>query len=254
MQSPWNAASRQRARTWVRTAVFPLTYRYGGFGLPAPDAAAVRAAGYSSQIGQDLLLDRHVFAGKCNGVIVDVGAHDGVAMSNSLFLERERGWTALCIEPNPVVYEQLVEARPRCANVAIGPTEGSFPFRRITGYSEMLSGLESSYSASDLRRIEREIETHGGSWELIDVPLKRLDTLLREVGLDSVDVLSIDVEGGELGVLGSIDLREFHVRAVVVENNHRSWRTAFALRQQGYQLLVRLGWDEVYLPSTTTLV
>jgi FkbM family methyltransferase len=239
---------------WAQTALFPLTYRYGGFGLPVPSAAAVRAAGYSSQIGQDLLLDRHVFAGKRNGVFVDVGAHDGVTLSNSLFFERERGWTALCVEPNPVVYEQLVTARTLCANVAIGPRQGTFKFRRIAGYGEMLSGLESSYSDRDRRRIERDIEAHGGSWELIDVPLKRLDTLLREVGLGSIDVLSIDVEGGELGVLRSINLREFSVRAVVLENNFRSWRTAFAMRQQGYQLLTRLGWDEIYLPTSTRLI
>ncbi len=245
---------RQLLARWGRTAAFPLTYRYGAFAIPAANAETVRAAGYSSQIGQDLLLDRHIFTGKRGGVFVDVGAHDGVTLSNSLFFERERGWTGLCIEPNPAVYEQLVKKREMCANVATRPTPGTAKFRRIDGYGEMLSGLESAYGARELRRIERDIAAHGGSWELIDVPVRRLDTVLREHGLRSIDVLSIDVEGGELSVLASITLREFDVRAVVLENNFRSWRTALAMRRQGYQLLLRLGWDEIYLPATTTLV
>ena len=254
MQLPRFQKTRQHLSRLAQSAVFPLTYRYGGFTIREPSTKTVRAAGYSSQIGQDLLLDRHIFAGKRDGVFVDVGAHDGVTFSNSAFFERERGWTGLCIEPNPFVFERLVKARALCANVAVGPTPGTFQFRRIEGYGEMLSGLESAYGDRDRRRIARDVEAHGGSWELIDVPTQRLDTLLRESSLDSIDLLSIDVEGGELGVLASINLQEFNVGAVVLENNFRSWRTALALRQQGYHMLIRLGWDEVYLPATTTLI
>ena len=54
---------------------------------------------YYSQIQQDFLLDTVVFHGLRNGTFVDVGANDGVSLSNTLTFERDRGWTGLCIEP-----------------------------------------------------------------------------------------------------------------------------------------------------------
>lgn len=44
---------------------------------------------------------------KQNGIFVDVGAHDGIAWSNSLILEKEFGWTGLCIEGNFDLYEKM---------------------------------------------------------------------------------------------------------------------------------------------------
>ena len=83
----------------------------------------IRQLGYSSQLGQDLLLYRHVFGGRTKGVVVDFGAHDGVTFSNSFFLERSRGWTAVCIEPNPKVFVELERNRPNatCVECAVEP-------------------------------------------------------------------------------------------------------------------------------------
>lgn len=220
---------------------------------PAPqvsvvDHSTLRALGYSSQIGQDLWLDRHVFGGQRGGVFVDVGAHDGEAYSNSLFLEEHRGWSGLCIEPNRDVFERLVARRAAtCVAVAVGAADGSAEFMAISGYGEMLSGVRQHYAPAHLERIDRDMTRHGGEATTYQVPIRRLDGLLREHSLTHVDLLCIDVEGAEAEVLRSIRLAEFGVRAVLMENNYVQGSLTRAMRRQGFQLLARIGWDDCYV-------
>ena len=67
-----------------------------------------QVAGYYSQSGQDHFIDTFVLNRKTNGVFVDVGANDGVNLSNSYYFEEKRGWTGLCVEPNPLLFNLLV--------------------------------------------------------------------------------------------------------------------------------------------------
>lgn len=232
-----------------------LAYRLGTPSIEIVPEAAVSAAGYNSQIGQDILLDRHVFFGRRGGVFVDVGAHDGVTFNNTYFLERERSWTGVCVEPNRNIFPKLESARQAsCINAAVGPVPGTMAFRVITGNAEMLSGLESAYKKRNRRRISRETSRSGAEYSIEPVLVKRLDAILNELGINQVDFLSIDVEGGEEGVLDSIQLSTFGIEAVIVENNYRSWSIARRMQDQGYQLMARLGWDELYMRAPVNLL
>src|SRR6185436_5570115 len=53
------------------------------------------------------------------GHACDVGANDGTQLSNSLHFE-EKGWTVLCIEPNPFLAEDGRKARKLWREVAAG--------------------------------------------------------------------------------------------------------------------------------------
>ncbi|MGI8984553.1 MAG: FkbM family methyltransferase, partial [Acidimicrobiales bacterium] len=118
--------------------------------------------GYHSQYGQDQFLDNEVFRGQRGGVFVDVGANDGVSFSNTLLLERERGWRGLCIEPHPRAFEQLVRNRTcDCFNGTMGAEKGVGRFLQLEGYCEMLSGLVDEYSQDHLDRVERDLALHG---------------------------------------------------------------------------------------------
>ena len=65
---------------------------------------------YYSQSQQDKIVDI-LFSKKMNGFFVDIGAHNGVNFSNSLFFETYRDWKGVCIEPIPEVFEQLQKNR-----------------------------------------------------------------------------------------------------------------------------------------------
>lgn len=206
--------------------------------------------GYHSQIAQDYFLDRHVFLGRTGGVFVDVGAHDGVNLSNSLFFEAERGWSGVCIEAQPDVFVRLQDSRTAvCVQSAIGDSPGAMPFVIGEGDAEMLSGLAASYGSRNWNRVKRF-----GSTTTVDIEVRRLDEVLRASKIAHVDLLSIDVEGGELGVINSITLADFGWPVVVMENNYRSWPQVRAMCRQGYQLLCRIEFDEVFIPAEYRLV
>jgi len=66
---------------------------------------------YFSHRGEDALLDKF-FGFKDSGFFVDIGAGDGIHLSNSYAFER-RGWTGLCIEAAPELFGRCVKNRPR---------------------------------------------------------------------------------------------------------------------------------------------
>ena len=215
------------------------------------DGRVVRDAGYFSQYGQDVLLDRLLTPAPWTApTFVDVGAHDGVTFSNTCFLERHRGWTGTCIEPNPEVFPQLAVNRTcDCHQVAIGRRRGRAEFLRVDGYGQMLSGLEASHDRRHRRRIEAAVRQHGGGFRTEWVDVSRLDDLLSGHGVERFELLCIDVEGGELGVIASVDLDAFGVEVVVVENNYGSSSIMRALEHQGFRLLLQVAQDEIYVRS-----
>src|SRR5207244_12639635 len=74
---------------------------------------------YYSQHSQDRFIDNFLLHGKRDGVFVDVGAYDGIALSNTYYFEKELGWSGSFIEPNPVAFERLAQNR-NCVSLNCG--------------------------------------------------------------------------------------------------------------------------------------
>lgn len=172
---------------------------------------------------------------------MDVGAHDGKTYNNTLFFEEAAGWTGLNVEANPIVFKELEASRPRCINVncAVSEQDGSANFIHVTGPSEMLSGLQSTYDPRHAERLASELKTLGGESKVIPVPTRRLDTLFREHGINYVHYLSIDVEGAELSVLKSIDFSKVYIDVIGFEQNYEDSADEVIayLRTRGYVVL-----------------
>src|ERR1700730_1429338 len=66
---------------------------------------------YFSQTGQDKFLNERVFGAKRDGTFVDIGAADGVFLSNTYFFEKELAWCGVCVEPRPEAFSRLVASR-----------------------------------------------------------------------------------------------------------------------------------------------
>ena len=72
---------------------------------------------FKSQFKQDELLEKNVFKGHKHGVFVDIGAHDGVNLNNTLYFEKYNGWTGINVEPIKKVYDRLITNRPDSINI-----------------------------------------------------------------------------------------------------------------------------------------
>lgn len=170
-----------------------------------------------SQYKQDDLVYNRFFLDKSDGFFVDIGAHDGKFLSNTLFYEN-LGWNGLCFEPLPNIFPKLVENRPKsqCHQCAIGHENKKVHFLEVTGPSDMLSGVLDYYSPDHMFRINREVQAFGGDQRGIIVDMFELKHFL-EPGKE-IDYLSLDTEGGEDVILENI-LQSFMPRVMTVEAN-----------------------------------
>ena len=174
---------------------------------------------YFSQHGEDFLL-WNFFGYESKGFFVDVGAFDGVHLSNTYSLELQ-GWTGICIEPNPKYFLLCEKARKNaiCLNVACVGTEG---IDRVDFNIED-SGLYSGINIDRASEIEYFYKKGWGldfrGFREISVPAMTVDRILEKylpAGRE-IDVISIDVEGTELDVLRGLDVDRYKPRILLVE-------------------------------------
>jgi FkbM family methyltransferase len=196
-----------------------------------------------SQFGQDAAVIELFPAGH-KGVYVDVGAADGMYLSNTLALEQV-GWTGLCVEADPAEFDKLTITRPHAlrVNMACANHRGSAAFQRVPveGWSG-LSDYPHQLNAAAIAQMERE-----GELEKFDVPCAPLQAMLDPMGLSAIDYLSIDVEGAELSVLESVDWGRTTIRVITVEINRTDGAIGRYLLERGYCLWAVLGSDEMYV-------
>lgn len=202
---------------------------------------------FFSQSGQDRFVDEF-FNNKNKGVFLDIGANDGISLSNTYFLEKEREWSGFCFEPIQEVYEKLKTNRKcQCINAGVFSESGDFNFYEVKGYSEMLSGLEKTLDSRHIERIKREISQYGGSLEIKKVKCININNFLIENKYTKIDYCSIDTEGSEMEILKSIDLSKINIKLITVENNFNENNISNYLVQKGYILYTKLSHDDVFV-------
>ena len=166
-----------------------------------------------SQAGESTLL-RGLLRGDVPRYLVDVGAHDGVTLSNSRPFVLE-GWTSLLVEPHPVLFERL-RARydgvdnALVVNKACGPENGVLPLYLGAGGAE--TGTSTLCTDDNMWFDRTRTE------ESIDVEVVTLTDLLAEHGFPrDFALLLVDAEGMDYEVLTGLDFERFQPRIVVTE-------------------------------------
>jgi FkbM family methyltransferase len=177
---------------------------------------------FYSQCGQDEYLEKNVFKGYKNGIFVDVGAHDGISINNTLYFEKNNNWTGINIEPIKKVFNNLVINRPNNINLncAVCNNDGETEFLCNTGWTEMISGIKDNFDQRHWQRLEKENKEKGSFTEVIKVNTKKLETIFHENNIKHVNYLSIDVEGAEFEVIKSINFDKVFIDVIGFENNY----------------------------------
>lgn len=197
---------------------------------------------YHSQFGQDRAV-QELFPPGYKGTYVDVGASDGLFISNTAHLE-DSGWRGLCVEADPVEYEALTRNRScamvnvACANTTEPMDWQVIPVRGWSGLKE----LHHELNEADISRLEA-----AGQVETIKVACRPLQDILEEYGITVIDYLSLDVEGAELSVLESIDWGRTRIKVATVEANRKDQRLVRFLLERQFCLWAILHADEMYV-------
>ena len=200
---------------------------------------------FYSQYNQDRFLETYIFKGYKNGFYVDVGAHDGITINNTLYFEKNNNWTGINIEPITKVFDQLLINRPNNINIncAICNNDGETDFLCNTGYTEMLSGIKDCYDIRHFNRLNSENKDMGSTTQVIKVQTKKLETIFDENNIKHINYLSIDVEGAEFEVIKSINFNKVFIDVIEFENNYNDVSVPIVeyLQNNGFKIIHSTG-------------
>lgn len=194
-----------------------------------------------SQEGQDLfvagwLASKNIYGGH----VVEVGALNGLQISNSLWFE-ENGWPCMLVEPIATLAAQCRSNRPKAivCECACSDVNGTAKFIEAGGEIAPISGLSATYDPRHEERLTKELAKTGDKRYEYDVCCKTLQSLLDEHGITKIDYLSIDVEGAELQVLQGLDLVRCRPAIIGFENNYSDTSVPIVklLESKGYKRL-----------------
>jgi FkbM family methyltransferase len=175
---------------------------------------------------EDMYLLR-IFGDKSKGFFVDVGANDGIFVSNTYALYKQ-GWQGICFEPNPDAFSRLKQNRPQdtCLQMAIGSEAGTC---NITWNEGITEGSRIQAGKSLPRSCEVEVKTLNIVFEEMSIP-------------KTFELLSVDVEGFETDVLRGLDLSKYSPRIIIIEHNSEG-----VVSCEAFDLLITAGYRPILI-------
>jgi len=201
---------------------------------------------FHGQFGEDVYM-AGLFPPHYIGVCVEVGAYNGVGCSNTYHFE-QKGWTCLCIEPNPTQFAACKSVRKNAVNCAVGAEANAECIFHVYNLS---GGNESAISS--LSPDPRLIASHAHlirSTHTIPIQVRTLTEILDEANFPRViDFVSIDTENTELDVLKGIDFTKYAIQYFIVENNYDEPACREYLQARGYTMIHRTGVNDIYKRS-----
>lgn len=195
-----------------------------------------------SQLGQDIMVLK-ALNNKQNGFFVEVGAADGIHLSNTFLLENEYNWKGICVEPNTEFFESLKKNRKcQVSNACLFETAGlSVEFNNHHLYSGIVECVDHhTHTLNSGRRETKTTSTLSDVLDACEAPL-------------FIDYLSLDTEGSELSILKGVDLTKYTFGILHIEHNHveprRSQIKTFLI-DNGYVFVGDILIDDIYMHSS----
>ncbi len=200
------------------------------------------------QTGQDILAEFLMIRNKIItreqgflGTYVDIGCNDPHSGSNTFYFY-ERGWTGVCVDADPDLCTAFKLARPRDQIFACGIGNPE----RVQDFFLFDNPQHNTFNPGRARAKPERLRA------VVPVRIRPLTDILAEAGVTDIAFMSIDVEGLEMEVLGSLDFTRFRPRLLLTEALRpigalQSDPIGAFLAAQGYTLVAHTGHDSFYL-------
>lgn len=200
---------------------------------------------FNGQFGQDIIAYL-CLKNKKNGFYIDIGAYDGIALSNTYIFEK-LGWNGFCVEASPKTFEKLQRNR-KCdlynyavCSKNIGKT------RFLTSTIDALDVLDIHNTDGHKKRIKNESDNN---MEYIEVDTITFDELMSNYkDITHIDFLSLDIEGGELDVLRSVNFDKYSFGLITVEYNDNYKEILELMHSKGYKKLMDNHCDMIFIKN-----
>jgi FkbM family methyltransferase len=198
-----------------------------------------------SQLEQDLNVIKF-YNGKKDGFFIEIGANDGISLSNTYLLEKEYNWKGICCEPNPFVFQNLIVNRSKsiCCPEAVYNSSDNYIIFKLKNNS-LLSGI-----SNHIIETKKFIFNQKTKNKLVQVKTISLLDLLNKYNCPSfIEYISIDTEGSELEIIRNFDFNKYTFGLIDIEHNYiEPKRTEIRnlLLSNGYIYIGENSWDDMY--------
>lgn len=164
---------------------------------------------FSQNNEQDIILQ---YFGSRKGFFLDIGANDGITLSNTYALQLQE-WKGLLIEPSEEAFNRIKASNGvQKFNVAIGTEDGHCTFHEMGNH----------LNAGDVSLLSTIKKTELKRWPGVEFKERMTEvwtykTLLKHSPFKFFDFISIDAEGVDYEILEQIDLK--YTDMVCIEHN-----------------------------------
>ncbi len=160
-----------------------------------------------SQHDEELMI-RYFFQDKRDGVFLDVGCAWPIRNSTTFFLEQHLNWSGIAVDALAEYGDAWALNRPRSTflNYAVSDRSGG----TITFYRGSGTGVSSIYEEHTVERTNKPPVP-------VEVEVKTLNDLLETAGVDTINFMSMDIEGAEPLALAGFDIERFAPELVCIE-------------------------------------
>jgi FkbM family methyltransferase len=170
--------------------------------------------------GNEEVIIRDFFEDRRDGVFLDVGSSTPIQFSTTYYLEKHLGWTGIAIDALKQHAKSYRKERPHTKFFSYFVTDQSgtkVDFYHVLYATGLSSGTEPTNTQN----------------RKISVPTITLNDLLERNGIDSIDFMSMDIEGGEPKALAGFDIAKYQPQLVAIEG--RTEATADYFADYGYE-------------------
>ena len=197
---------------------------------------------FFSQAGQDKIIKNHFFSDKKQGFFIEIGAYDGILGSNCYHFEKFQNWNGVAFEPSKIQFEKLKRNRScKLINKPISEKQKEVDFFEVEQGLTMMSGIYDDNFISE-KLIKNDPNSKFKTTKLLTTTFE--ENISHEI---EIDYISIDIEGGELNVLKSIDFEKYSIKVISVENNSpdkNNFKSFFS--EKNFKYFDRIGHDEIF--------
>jgi hypothetical protein len=149
--------------------------------------------------------------GKRGGYFIEAGGLDGIEQSNTYGLEKDYGWTGICFEPTPWLFELMVKNRSCiCDNGCLAESHQEVEFvvvdQKVRGLGGILDCIRHPHAVNLKNTIH-----------ILTEPLQ--SALERHGAPKIIDYLSLDAEGSEFRILKAFPFDRYMFRCITVETS-----------------------------------
>ena len=189
-----------------------------------------------------------------NGFIIECGANDGVTHSNSYYLEKNRNWKCLLIEPSKK-FKELTLIR---SNKSYHYNNASTSFKNegkdinfvYLGLMTTVLNKDIHTDIPDSKKFleggKKHLKNHGENSHTFSVKGKSLTSMLDEIKAPNIiDFFSLDVEGMTIEVLEGVDFNKYIFKYIFAESYDFNKISNF-LTDRDYMFIEKVQHDYVF--------